>query len=562
MPLTFPSNPTVNQTYTFNAVTWIWTGTRWEVNTVPGSPAQYDAQTSSTGYFDLPSGTTAQRPASPGTGMARFNTSTGAFEFYASDWVQISGLGITSVSPTSFSGASGTSFTITGSGFTAGTSVRFITNSGSIVTAATVTINNLNSIIATTPRAFTVSEEPLDVQVVSPSGITVTLQDVIDCGGSPSWSTASGAIYSTSLYENELLVSNTALVATDPDGSTVTYSVTSGSLPSGISLSSSGVLTGTAPTLATDTTYNFTVTASDPALNSTSRAFNIQVLNDTSLDYTSNLRLWMRAGYNGATAGVIATGTDTLSIPIKGTTSGTINTIGTVSRVVNTLTASPVDGTKYINDSFGGATAALQNDKLAFGIDSGDSIWVQLSSANPILDSTTTNHTFCYWIMWENRSENTGSNLFNPMFHSWTSPSFIAHDWYTNGTSNLYMQHYANGALQGTFNTPNIAGGLNGNKGVWFHFAVVNTSSSTKFYINGSESTGHSVSAVTTWPSIGNSSVINFNGRGDGLSGSLPGNYTSGYSGFKNIADIRYYNAALSAAAISAIYAKSRSNLA
>jgi hypothetical protein len=31
MPLNFPTNPTTNQTYTFNSVTWVWTGTRWEV---------------------------------------------------------------------------------------------------------------------------------------------------------------------------------------------------------------------------------------------------------------------------------------------------------------------------------------------------------------------------------------------------------------------------------------------------------------------------------------------------------------------------------------------------
>jgi len=41
-----------------------------------------DLSNSSTGYFDLPSGTTAQRPGSPGVGMLRHNTSTGNPEWY------------------------------------------------------------------------------------------------------------------------------------------------------------------------------------------------------------------------------------------------------------------------------------------------------------------------------------------------------------------------------------------------------------------------------------------------------------------------------------------------
>lgn len=47
------------------------------------SPASVSDQlNSSTGYFDLPTGTTAQRPASPVAGMIRFNTDTGSVESY------------------------------------------------------------------------------------------------------------------------------------------------------------------------------------------------------------------------------------------------------------------------------------------------------------------------------------------------------------------------------------------------------------------------------------------------------------------------------------------------
>jgi hypothetical protein len=54
--------------------------------------AAYDAATASTGYFDLPAGTTAQRPGSPASGMVRYNTTEGDYEAYdsvAAEWKPI-----------------------------------------------------------------------------------------------------------------------------------------------------------------------------------------------------------------------------------------------------------------------------------------------------------------------------------------------------------------------------------------------------------------------------------------------------------------------------------------
>lgn len=49
---------------------------------VPATTGQLTYADSSTGGMFLPSGTTAQRPASPATGMMRFNTTTGLLEVY------------------------------------------------------------------------------------------------------------------------------------------------------------------------------------------------------------------------------------------------------------------------------------------------------------------------------------------------------------------------------------------------------------------------------------------------------------------------------------------------
>jgi len=49
---------------------------------IPATTGQLTYADSTTGGIFLPTGTTAQRPAAPVTGMVRFNTTTGLFETY------------------------------------------------------------------------------------------------------------------------------------------------------------------------------------------------------------------------------------------------------------------------------------------------------------------------------------------------------------------------------------------------------------------------------------------------------------------------------------------------
>lgn len=54
---------------------------------VPAATGQLTYADSTTGGMYLPVGTTAQRPASPATGMIRYNTTTGSVEVYnGSSW--------------------------------------------------------------------------------------------------------------------------------------------------------------------------------------------------------------------------------------------------------------------------------------------------------------------------------------------------------------------------------------------------------------------------------------------------------------------------------------------
>lgn len=251
-----------------------------------------------TSHLKVPVGTTAQRPASPAVGMIRYNTTTGYFETYTSSgWGSISTPPtITTISPTTFNGESGTTITINGSFFDTNSSVKFITNSGTEYTAGTVTFINSAQITATTPQDFTVADEPLDVKVTAGSGLSYTLENALDCGGVPTWSTSAGTL--TTIYDTAT-GTHATLSASDPDTSaTITYSISSGSLPAGLSLNSStGVISGDPTDLSqgTTATSSFTALATDNAGNSTSRNFSI-IVQSSFLQYQwikpSNKTTW------------------------------------------------------------------------------------------------------------------------------------------------------------------------------------------------------------------------------------------------------------------------------
>jgi len=255
----------------------VYNGTSWlPVGTV------YDAESSSTGFFDLPSGTTAQRPATPTVGMMRYNSTTGFAEVYTSiGWATLGQLppSIVSVTPVTFNGEQGAVFTITGTNFTADAVIKFIDVNNTEYTAGNVSYISGIQLTATTPQDFTTAQEPLSVKIIQSSGNSI-LQSVIDCGGSPSWTTAAGSL--GTYYDTNQSVS-IQLVATDPDaGATISYSVISGSLPGGLNLSSSGLISGTIAQISpTTSTSNFTIRASDNAGNTSDRAFSI-VINKTN----------------------------------------------------------------------------------------------------------------------------------------------------------------------------------------------------------------------------------------------------------------------------------------
>lgn len=100
------------------------------------------------------------------------------------------------------------------------------------------------------------------------------LQPVINDGAAPVWNTAADL---GTVYEG-LEMNPIQLDADDPDGASVDYSLTSGTLPGGMTLSESGVLSGLIQEndayQASGVQYNVSISAND-ARRSTPRAFSI-----------------------------------------------------------------------------------------------------------------------------------------------------------------------------------------------------------------------------------------------------------------------------------------------
>ena len=108
--------------------------------------------------------------------------------------------------------------------------------------------------------------------VVNTDGGTATSIPGIQYSGVPSWTTSAGSF---GTIDSATSFSTTVAATGDTP---VTYSISTGSLPAGLSINSStGVISGTTPSLSSPTTYNFTVRASDSQNQDTDRAFSITI---------------------------------------------------------------------------------------------------------------------------------------------------------------------------------------------------------------------------------------------------------------------------------------------
>ena len=245
--------------------------------------------------------------------------------------------------------AGGQTITLNGSGFVTGANVLI---SGSVTSS--ISVVNSSTITFISPA---LSAGSYVIYVINADGSTAISIPGIQYSGVPAWTTSAGSLGSPSKNTS---VSYTVAATGDAP---ITYSVVSGSLPTGLSLNStSGVISGTTPNVGSATTYNFTIRASDAQNQDTDRAFSLNVTVATppsTVEYLvvagggaggSNAKGWNTQGGGGA-------GGFRTSVP--GATSGrnssaeALYSIQTGTPITVTVGAGGVNGTNGGDSQFG-----------------------------------------------------------------------------------------------------------------------------------------------------------------------------------------------------------------
>jgi len=225
---------------------------------------------------------------------------------------------VSSVSPTNVASGDGTgnhTFTITGTGYIASAVPTLVTNGGASVAFDSFTIDSNTQITAVIAKSsLTNANEPYDVKVTTAGALSSTLENQINIDASPTFNTASGSV---GIFGEQSTISTIDIEAYDPESAgNVTFEIQSGSLPAGLSASTvneNGVskyrITGTLTTdVASLTTTNFTLRASDANSNTSSRAFSITEVPSAVESFTSSGTFSVPTGITSADILVVAGG--------------------------------------------------------------------------------------------------------------------------------------------------------------------------------------------------------------------------------------------------------------
>ena len=177
---------------------------------------------------------------------------------------------VVSVSPGQIELGQDVTMTINGSNFDDGSEVLF--NGVSITPVTFVNAGQL-----TVPSGDSLASGVYSVRIINLSGLRGTLDDAFIVDGSPEWVTEAGQLGRVSDHASGDLF---ALEVTDPEGQDLTFELTEGALPPGLSLDqNTGVISGDPEDVSEDTEATFQITVNDTAEtpHSVARDFSIVV---------------------------------------------------------------------------------------------------------------------------------------------------------------------------------------------------------------------------------------------------------------------------------------------
>jgi len=185
--------------------------------------------------------------------------------------------------------AGGQTVVLTGTGFAA----SGMTVSIGGTTAPSVAHDSNTQLTITTPAKAAGDYDIVVTNTVT--GASGTFVNGISYNGIPTWTTAAGSL---GTFESETTISTITLQATEPDGGTITFNITNGALPSGLSLTGANI-DGTTTAESSTTLYSFTIEAIDDENQSTPRNFSITV-NASELTPSENFTINTYTGTGSA----------------------------------------------------------------------------------------------------------------------------------------------------------------------------------------------------------------------------------------------------------------------
>ncbi len=263
----------------------------------------------------ISTGTTLQRSIEE-SGHLRFNTTTSLLEYYdGTAWKAIDAPPVvSSVSPSNLLSGDGTgnhTIVVTGSGFSSTVTATLITDGGTEISPDTTTRDSATQVtlvVAKNKANLTNANEPFDVKITNSSSLSNTLADALNIDAQPIFQTAAGSLYSGSSEGFSAIT----IPAHDPEsGADPTYTLESGSLPAGLSLtstSSGAVISGTPDVPGSNTTSTFTIRAKDAASNVSDRQFTITITAPVYVTFTSSGTFSVPSGVSTVDVLVVAGG--------------------------------------------------------------------------------------------------------------------------------------------------------------------------------------------------------------------------------------------------------------
>jgi|694.fasta_scaffold01024_11 hypothetical protein len=435
--------------------------------------------------------------------------------------------------------AGGQTITLTGSGFLVGASVLI---NGSAV--GVVSVVSSTTITFTSPAN---SAGSYVLYVINTDGGTAIAIPGIQYSGVPTWTTAAGSlgnVYETASFNQTVTATGDA---------PITYSLFSGSIPPGATFNSNGTITGTSELLSSPTTYTFTVRATDAELQDTNRSFSLTITPDVvtwvspanGTTYTSatnsaisNVVLSATSAVGSGityTANALPTGLSLTGANISGTPTVEANSSSLLTATANTTSELSSITINWVisvaNDVYfeyntlliPGASTTFVDDASTnnFAVTiNGDT---KPNSFNPYTPGYYSNYfdgTGDYLTVPNNTSLGMGSENFTVEFWVYQT-SLVSYRQILdvvdgNSVGRLILWVDSAGTLynlgqNGNARNTTAAGAITTN--TWIHVALVRSSGTTKFYINGTQS-GSNYTDSTNYTCTTGSVYIGINSDG------------------------------------------------